>query len=552
MPTCAASSSPAASRACSRSRSRPSFAKQRQALRLLHEQGRQRGRLGAARAQGRGEHPARSPPARCEIPDTESQPQRRAAAVRARRDALLRRRRRRRRRRPARCARQRPESRRAARQAAAHRRRHAQRRAARTASRRTTRSSASPAGGPRSGRSACAIRGASRSTARTAISGSAMSARTSGRRSTTSSTASAASTSAGTATRAATTSRRTRRWPAGKLRRPVAEYSHSRRLQHHGRLRLSRAEDRRPQRALRLRRLLLRQDVDALDLRRRADATSRASSATRARSRSSRSEQDGSGMLYVCSAEGTHLPLRLALAAALACGGRSGARRSGAADVRRGRGRGRRHAERPAGGRARPRDAHGAHRAERRCARDAHVRAAHARGRDARLPRAAARRGRELRGRAGTRSICRSARTACAAGCRPPGLQPYVVRWRIRIELGQRRLIAYEGGRERLRLTVGDRHAPARRRRPARSTCSSALYLRNPHGPVRAGRARPLELLAGADRLDARRAGRDPRHRRARARSATPSRTAACACATSRCGSCCAACRRARRSTIVA
>jgi hypothetical protein len=34
------------------------------------------------------------------------------------------------------------------------------------------------------------------------------------------------------------------------------------------------------------------------------------------------------------------------------------------------------------------------------------------------------------------------------------GLHAYVVRWRLRIELGRRRLIAYEGGRERLRLTV--------------------------------------------------------------------------------------------------
>jgi hypothetical protein len=34
------------------------------------------------------------------------------------------------------------------------------------------------------------------------------------------------------------------------------------------------------------------------------------------------------------------------------------------------------------------------------------------------------------------------------------GLHPYVVRWRLRIELGRRRLIAYESGRERLRLTV--------------------------------------------------------------------------------------------------
>jgi lipoprotein-anchoring transpeptidase ErfK/SrfK len=34
------------------------------------------------------------------------------------------------------------------------------------------------------------------------------------------------------------------------------------------------------------------------------------------------------------------------------------------------------------------------------------------------------------------------------------GLHPYVVRWRLRIELGRRRLIAYEDGRERVRLTV--------------------------------------------------------------------------------------------------
>ncbi|HET6174264.1 MAG TPA: L,D-transpeptidase [Gaiellales bacterium] len=37
---------------------------------------------------------------------------------------------------------------------------------------------------------------------------------------------------------------------------------------------------------------------------------------------------------------------------------------------------------------------------------------------------------------------------------RAAGLRPYVVHWRLRIELGRRRLIAYEGGRERMRLTV--------------------------------------------------------------------------------------------------
>ena len=121
------------------------------------------------------------------------------------------------------------------------------------------------------------------------------------------------------------------------------------------------------------------------------------------------------------------------------------------------------------------------------------------------------------------------------------GLKPYVVRWRIRVELGRRRLIAYESGRERLRLTVavGTPSTPT----PTGSFyVFERLHLRNPKRPVRPGRAGPLELLPGADRMDARRARRDPRHRRAPAPSATPSRTAACACATSRCGGCCASC----------
>ena len=52
---------------------------ERQALRLLHEQGGQRGRLGAARAQGRRERPARSSPAAGD-PGHGVQPQRRSAA----------------------------------------------------------------------------------------------------------------------------------------------------------------------------------------------------------------------------------------------------------------------------------------------------------------------------------------------------------------------------------------------------------------------------------------------------------------------------------------
>ena len=106
----------------------PELREERQALRLFHEQGRQRGRVGVARAQGCGERPARSPPAAGD-PGHGVQPQRRPAGVRPRRDALHRRRRRRRRRRSARRARQRAEPRRPARQAAAHRRDDAQQRA---------------------------------------------------------------------------------------------------------------------------------------------------------------------------------------------------------------------------------------------------------------------------------------------------------------------------------------------------------------------------------------------------------------------------------------
>ena len=78
-----------------------------------------------------------------------------------------------------------------------------------------------------------------------------------------------------------------------------------RRVQHHGRLRLPRPQDRGPQRPLRLRRLLLGQDVDARDLR-RSPARRLVSVASDAGLKSIVSfGQDGSGMLYVCSAEGT-------------------------------------------------------------------------------------------------------------------------------------------------------------------------------------------------------------------------------------------------------
>jgi hypothetical protein len=69
---------------------------------------------------------------------------------------------------------------------------------------------------------------------------------------------------------------------------------------------------------------------------------------------------------------------------------------------------------------------------------------------------------------------------------RAAGLKPYVVRWRIRIELGSRRLIAYEGGRERLRLTVaiGQSATPT----PTGSFyVLERLFLRDPNGPYGPG-----------------------------------------------------------------
>lgn len=66
------------------------------------------------------------------------------------------------------------------------------------------------------------------------------------------------------------------------------------------------------------------------------------------------------------------------------------------------------------------------------------------------------------------------------------GLRPYIVRWRLRIELGRHRLIAYEGGRERLRLTVAIG-------RPGTPTPMGSfyvlerLYLTDPSGPYGPG-----------------------------------------------------------------
>ena len=66
------------------------------------------------------------------------------------------------------------------------------------------------------------------------------------------------------------------------------------------------------------------------------------------------------------------------------------------------------------------------------------------------------------------------------------GLRPYVVHWRIRVELGRRRLIAYEDGRERLRLTAAIG-------RPGTPTPTGSfyvferLYTRNARGPFGPG-----------------------------------------------------------------
>ncbi len=147
-----------------------------------------------------------------------TQPQRRPAAVRARRPPLHRHRRRRRRRRP---ESERAEPRRAARQAAADR----AERGRRLLVARVEPVRRPAPGSTRSSRSGCATRTASPSTARPTTSGSATSARTSGRRSTTSrSTEPAGPTSAGTCSRATTPSRATANPPAD-YRRPVFEYS---------------------------------------------------------------------------------------------------------------------------------------------------------------------------------------------------------------------------------------------------------------------------------------------------------------------------------------
>jgi L,D-transpeptidase catalytic domain len=79
------------------------------------------------------------------------------------------------------------------------------------------------------------------------------------------------------------------------------------------------------------------------------------------------------------------------------------------------------------------------------------------------------------------------------------GLKPYVVRWRLRIDLSERRLIAYEGGRERLRVTtaVGRAGTPT----PTGSFyVLERLFLRDragPYGPGALGLSSFSPVLTG-------------------------------------------------------
>ena len=153
-----------------------------------------------------------------------------------------------------------------------------------------------------------------------------------------------------------------------------------------------------------------------------ADATSRASSRTRARSRSSPSERADQACC-TCARPRERSTASLRASRSVRLRGVSGARER-CRDMRHGRDRARRHAGRPAERRALPRDADRAHRAERRCTGGAHVRAAHARGRDAGLPRAAARPGRELRGRVVSGRPPDPPERRARLGARPRGCSP--------------------------------------------------------------------------------------------------------------------------------
>ena len=256
-----------------------------------------------------------------------------------------------------------------------------------------------------------------------------------------------------------------------------------RRLQHHGRLRLSRTAYRGPQWPLRLRRLLLGQDVDARDLRRPPEERLE---------RRQRRRRQGDHLVRAGRIRhavrvlrpGTALPLRLALTlapicAALVPGSAAAACTAGAVEA--------------VG------------------AANVHMAVELASGRlTARTaPSVAAPALRTFGPRTpeGVTRVFLVRKRVLGAGCsaswylvdlpiRPngvrgwvpaAGLKPYVVRWRLRIDLSERRLIAYEDGRERLRLTTPSA-ARARRRRRARSTCSSGSSCATP--PVPTGRAR--------------------------------------------------------------
>ena len=276
-----------------------------------------------------------------------------------------------------------------------------------------------------------------------------------------------------------------------------------------------------------------------------ADATSRASSATPARSRSPPSERTDPACC-TCAR-----PRERSTASPRASRGARLRRRAGARrrcrDVRRRGDRARRHGERAAERRALPRQAHGAHRPERRMRRAL-------RTFGPRTPEGVTRV--FLVRRRVVDASCAAAWYQVDLPIRPNGVRGWVPRGR---PASVRRALAPA---HRARPAPADRlrgrpraAAPDGRDRPRRHADADGLLLRvraalpdairaGPYGPGALGLSSFSPVLTGWTR-----GGPVAIHGTTRrAPSAAPSRTAASACATSRCGGCCATSRRARRS----